>query len=109
MNLADLTCKPVEKGTKPLSKQDVDEYLKQLPQWVYDKSSITREIKFPDFQQAIAAVNQVAQLAEQENHHPDINISYNQIRLILSTHKIGGLSLNDFILAAKIDLLLEKK
>jgi 4a-hydroxytetrahydrobiopterin dehydratase len=109
MNLADLTCKPVEKGTKPLSKQDAGEYLKQLPQWIYDNNSITREIKFPDFQQAIAVVNQVAQLAERENHHPEINISYNQVRLTLSTHKIGGLSLNDFILAAKLDLLMEKK
>ena len=67
---------------------------------------IERQFRFKDFREAIAFVNKVADLAESEGHHPDIFISWNKVRLTLTTHKIGGLSRNDFVLAAKIDELL---
>lgn len=64
---------------------------------------LIREFICKDFREAMTLVNRVADLAEAEQHHPDIEISYNKVRLKLSTHSIGGLSRNDFILAAKID------
>ena len=66
-------------------------------------AKISKEYKFKDFIGAINFVEQVAEIAELEGHHPDIHIFYNKVLLELSTHAIGGLSENDFILAAKID------
>jgi len=64
-----------------------------------------REFRVPSFPEAIAFVTQVAEIAEQEDHHPDITINYRRVRLQLTTHAAGGLTENDFILAAKIDAL----
>ncbi len=77
-----------------------------VPAWKLQQNAIEREIKFADFQQALDFVNRVAAIAEEEDHHPDIFISYSLVRLTLFTHKAGGLTKNDFILAAKIDRLL---
>jgi len=68
-----------------------------------DGKSLERDFPFKDFLEAIAFINRIADVAESENHHPYITISYNKVHLTLSTHKIGGWSRNDFILAAKID------
>ena len=98
-------CVPCEGGTPPLSPDVVRKYLPQISGWVVEggNKSIHREYKFSDFKTAMAFVNEVADLAEIEGHHPDIDIRYNRVTLTLSTHAIGGLSENDFILAAKID------
>lgn len=66
---------------------------------------ITRQFKFKDFKQALIFVNKVADLANSEDHHPDIKIVYNKVQLDLFTHAVGGLSENDFIMAAKINKL----
>ncbi len=66
---------------------------------------ISHEFSFSDFKEAMEFVNQVAALAEQETHHPDISIHYNKVFIELWTHAVGGLSENDFILAAKIETL----
>ena len=66
---------------------------------------IEKSYRFRDFKEAMRFVNRVAELAESEGHHPDIYVSWNRVRLSLTTHSIGGLSDNDFILAAKIDRL----
>ncbi len=71
-------------------------------------TEIKREFRFKDFRQAMEFVNSVAAIANEQDHHPDIFISYNKVQLTLSTHKIGGLSLNDFIVAAKIDLAADR-
>jgi len=68
-------------------------------------SKISQEFKFKDFKEAIAFVNKIAELAENEGHHPDIHIFYNKVLVEIWTHFIGGLSENDFILASKIELL----
>ncbi len=68
-----------------------------------DVKQISKEYKFKDFLGAVNFVNKISEIAEEEGHHPDIHIFYNRVRLELSTHSIGGLSENDFILAAKID------
>jgi len=83
----------------------IQELLPQVPGWSVsaDMKNISREYEFIDFKAAMGFVNEVADLAEFEGHHPDIAISYNKVKLTLSTHAIGGLSENDFILAAKIN------
>ena len=109
MILAELDCKPVQAGAAPLSHRETEELLREIPQWSLSDKSIQRESRFKDFRQAMDFVNNVASVANAQDHHPDIFISYNKVRLILSTHKIGGLSLNDFIMAAKIDLLTDQR
>ena len=100
-------CIPCEGGIDPFLPEEVRNYIPDVPEWSVDEDSkeISREIKFADFIGAINFVNNVAELAEMEGHHPDIQINYNKVKLKLTTHAIGGLSQNDFILAAKIDQL----
>src|SRR5438105_7909605 len=105
-NLLKKKCVPCEKkGMKPLSREDAEDYLDEISGWTLDKDAkiISKEYKFIDFIGAINFVNLVSDIAEEEGHHPDIHIHYNKVLLELSTHAIGGLSENDFILAAKID------
>jgi len=106
MKLAEQDCKPVQAGVAPLSRKDTEELSREITQWSLSEKSIQREYRFKDFRQAMNFVNNVASIANEQDHHPDIFISYNKVRLLLSTHKIEGLSLNDFIMAAKIDLLM---
>ncbi|HEU0085501.1 MAG TPA: 4a-hydroxytetrahydrobiopterin dehydratase [Candidatus Paceibacterota bacterium] len=99
-------CIPCEGlGMKPFTKDEAEGYLAQISGWVLDSDGkvISKEFKFKDFIGAINFVNKISEIAEEEGHHPDIHISYNKVRLDISTHAIGGLSENDFILAAKID------
>ncbi|KKQ07669.1 MAG: hypothetical protein US18_C0011G0023 [Parcubacteria group bacterium GW2011_GWB1_36_5] len=103
------------KGIKPLSRTDAQDYLDELIGWTMtgDKNPepkqswygarISKEYKFRDFIGAINFVERVAGVAEMEGHHPDIHIHYNKVLLELTTHAIGGLSENDFIVATKID------
>ena len=92
-------------GATPLSGRQVEGLLAQLPGWSLAGREIRREFKLKDFTQAMEFVNEVARIANEQDHHPDIHISYNRVSLVLTTHKLGGLSMNDFILAARIDLL----
>ena len=105
MDLLKKKCVPCEGGVKPLSRAEAQEYMNQVSGWILNKEGqkISKEFKFKDFIGAINFVNNVAELAESEGHHPDIHIHYNKVLLELSTHAIGGLSENDFIVAAKID------
>lgn len=82
--------------------------LPEVPGWELageKKDRLVRRFEFRDFREAIAFVEKVAELAEAEDHHPDILISYNKVRLELWTHAVGGLSENDFIMAAKVNRL----
>ncbi|MBI5491550.1 MAG: 4a-hydroxytetrahydrobiopterin dehydratase [Deltaproteobacteria bacterium] len=103
MKLFEEKCRPVEKGQSPIGPDEIRELSREVPQWTIGDTSMEREFKFKDFNQAMAFVNKVAEAASGEDHHPDILISYNKVKLILSTHRIGGLSRNDFIMAAKVD------
>jgi len=106
--LIEKKCVPCEGGVQPFNKDQIQEYLAQLSSaWeVKDNRKITKRFKLKDFKEALAFVNKIADLAEQEGHHPDITINYNRITIELFTHSIGGLSENDFILAAKIEQLV---
>ena len=79
--------------------------LKKIPEWELEKKHIERTFEFDDFTEAIDFVNAVAEVSEDEEHHPDIDIRYNKVRLILSTHSKGGLTDLDFGLAERIDTL----
>jgi 4a-hydroxytetrahydrobiopterin dehydratase len=103
-------CVPCEGGTAPLSRAEAEGYMDAAGGWKLaggDPAKIRRSLKFKDFVKAMAFVNSVAVLAEAEGHHPDIYISWNRVRLELVTHAIGGLSMNDFIMAVKINELKE--
>ncbi|MBI4403216.1 MAG: 4a-hydroxytetrahydrobiopterin dehydratase [Deltaproteobacteria bacterium] len=99
-------CKSCESGIAALNQQETSQFLQQVPGWVPQGERIEREFRFKDFVQAINFVNRVAKVAEDEGHHPDFQIHYNKVTLVLWTHSIGGLSENDFIVAAKINKLL---
>ena len=84
-------------------------YLADVPQWSHDPPRIRRNFRLKDFRAALAWVNRVGMLAEEEGHHPDFHLTgWNRVELVLWTHAIGGLSLNDFVLARKIDALAKK-
>jgi 4a-hydroxytetrahydrobiopterin dehydratase len=90
-----------------LNSQDIKVWLKKLPEWELEKKAIERTFEFDEFAQSIDFVNSVAEIAEDEEHHPDIDIRYNKVRLQLSTHSEGGLTDRDFEVAQKIDNLYE--
>ncbi len=94
---------------KSFSKSELDEALIKLPSWHLADGRLIRNFEFPDFLQTIAFVNQVASLAEQQNHHPDIDIRYNKLRLGLVTHDANGITQRDVRLATQIDLLTEPR
>jgi 4a-hydroxytetrahydrobiopterin dehydratase len=100
-------CVPCEGGTKPLIPDQYNAFLEQLHDWkVAAEKQLEKDFTFKDFAAVMAFVNKIAAIAETEGHHPDLNIhSWNKLHITLSTHAIGGLSENDFILAAKIDEL----
>ncbi len=104
MNLSAKKCLPCEAGTKLFGLGEIKTYLGHLQAgWeVLNNEKIRKEFKFRDFKEAMVFVNKIADLAEEEGHHPDIFVSYSKVVIELWTHAIGGLSENDFILAAKI-------
>lgn len=111
MDLTKQKCVPCEGGTKPFTKKQALDYLKMTRDWELasqgDALQIQRRFTFKDFTEALEFVNKVGRLANAEDHHPDIFIhNYKKVDITLSTHAIGGLSTNDFILAAKINQLL---
>lgn len=89
-----------------LSDDQIQEKLSKLDQWELSDNSITRTFKFDDFIQSMQFVNSLVNPAETMNHHPDIQISYNEVTLSLTTHSEGGLTENDFQLASQIDELV---
>ncbi|HKF42034.1 MAG TPA: 4a-hydroxytetrahydrobiopterin dehydratase [Thermoanaerobaculia bacterium] len=103
-------CVPCRGGVPPLSAEEARRMAAKVPGWTVneDSSRLSRRFEFKDFIHAMEFVNRVAELAEEQGHHPDIAIHWNKVDLILWTHKIGGLHENDFILAAKIGRLLEE-
>ncbi|HNX50898.1 MAG TPA: 4a-hydroxytetrahydrobiopterin dehydratase [Thermoanaerobaculaceae bacterium] len=106
--LSNQHCVLCEGGTPPLSRDEAARFLDETPRWSLDENAtaVSREFCFEDFYQTVAFVNAVAWIANQEGHHPDLEVSYNRCLVRYRTHAIGGLSENDFICAAKVDTLL---
>ena len=109
MNLSDKKCLPCQGGVEPFDATKIKQWLKFVaPGWSNQNSHhISRELTLKNFKQVIALVNQIAELAEHEGHHPDLLIhGYKNLTITIYTHKINGLWDSDFILAAKIDKLI---
>jgi len=107
-DLSSKKCVPCEGGVPALPAAEAGRLVKQLqPGWSINTTNteIRREYSFKDFYRTMSFVNAVAHIANREDHHPDLEIGYNYCRIRYSTHAIKGLSENDFICAAKIDLL----
>ena len=110
MHLTEKHCVPCEGGTDPLSNSAEDELLKEVKDWEIDRTfvhKIRRTFALKDFLEAMEFVKAIAEFAEEEGHHPDIHISYRKVTIEFYTHAILGLSVNDFIMAAKIDSLAD--
>jgi len=86
---------------------EIEAFVKKVPEWDVEDKSIVRVVEFDEFIEGIDFVNGVAEIAEEANHHPDIDIRWCQVTLRLSTHDVGGLTESDFDLAAKIDNLID--
>jgi len=104
--LATQRCEPCTKDTPPFSRQEAQRMLTNIKGWRLTENGKTLEQEFimKDFVAARDLINEITPVAEAEDHHPDLHLTgYRKLRIVLSTHAIGGLSKNDFILAAKID------
>jgi len=104
--LAQKHCVPCKGGTPALAGSALESFAAQLPEWtVADDHHLYRAFSFPDFRSALAFVNRVGEVAEDEGHHPDIELGWGRAGVKIYTHKVNGLTESDFILAAKIDAL----
>jgi 4a-hydroxytetrahydrobiopterin dehydratase len=104
--LANQECVPCRGGAAPLEPERIADILAQLQGWSVEQDHhLSKTYSFPDFAQALAFTNHVGAIAEQQVHHPDIFLTWGQVRIEIWTHKIDGLTESDFILAAKIDAL----
>ncbi len=105
-NLSSKHCVPCEGGIDPMTRADFEVYLEQVDKWriIENDTKLERDFQFKDFVEAMKFVNKCAEIAEEEGHHPDIYIhGWNKVRITLWTHAIGGLSINDFIVATRVD------
>ncbi len=99
-----------EANTSLLKQQEIESHLKEISsewQLAEDKKSISRLFHFKNYYDTMSFVNVVAMVAHRQDHHPDMYVSYNTCRVEFSTHSVGGLSLNDFICAARVDGILK--
>ena len=104
--LASKHCVPCRGGTPPLKGEELEKFRRQLPDWrVVDEHHLEKSFTFPNFKTALEFVNRIGAVAEEEGHHPDLGLGWGNVKVTTYTHKIGGLSESDFILAAKVDQL----
>lgn len=88
-----------------LNESEINDLMKRVPEWEHEGKAIERTFEFDEFSDAIDFVNAVAEIAEDAAHHPDIDVRYTRVRLVLWTHDKNGLTDNDFALAEKINTL----
>jgi 4a-hydroxytetrahydrobiopterin dehydratase len=110
--LAQGSCVPCRGGVPPLTDAEIATLKPETPAWevaeVEGIKRLWREFRFGDFRQALDFANRVGEIAEREQHHPDLHVAWGKVRVEIWTHKIKGLHQNDFILAAKIDEAYEQ-
>jgi len=94
------------KGQPALIADEIDQMLAQVTGWTLAAGAIEKRYSFPDYRHTIAFVNALAWMANAEDHHPDLLVSYGQCTVRFNTHDVNGISVNDFICAAKVDALL---
>lgn len=111
MTLAELAtgkCMPLSGPGQRLDAARIVELLALLPGWEQaGEGEIAKAFDFNNYEETLDFVHEVARLAQREDHHPDMNFGYNRCRVAWSTHSVGGLSMNDFICAAKVEALLD--
>lgn len=110
MSLLKEKCVPCEGGIPPMENEEEEKQMKNISGWILSREGIHRikkTFEFDDFRPAIGFVNKIADLAEEEGHHPNFHIYYNRVEIELYTHAVKGLSLNDFIIAAKSDVIFK--
>lgn len=90
-----------------LEEEDLTAALKKCPEWELEKKAITRTVEFEEFMEAIDFVNDLAEIADEAQHHPDIRIRYTKVTLVLTTHDAGGVTEADIELAQRIDNLVD--
>ena len=108
MSLAEKTCVPCKGGVPPLKGAALETLHRELPDWdVIEEHHLCRTFRFPDFQKALDFVNRAGAIAEEQAHHPDILLAWGKAEVTIYTHKINGLTESDFVLAAKIDRVVQ--
>lgn len=107
--LAEKKCPPCDEATKPLAGPELEKLQRKLASdWkVMDGHHLEKLFKFPDFRQALDFTNRVGEIAEEAGHHPDIYLTWGKVRLQVFTHKVNGLTENDFVLASKFEEALK--
>ena len=110
-SLQDLQCVPCRGEVDALTHETIEQYLLMLdPHWkIEDRGYLYALFRFKNFKQAMDFALIIAECAEEQNHHPDLNIAYGRVEILLWTHTIAGLTLSDMVLASKIDALILKK
>lgn len=103
--LNSLHCKPLE-GQPPMAAAQIDSYLVRVGGWALRDGAIEKTYRFGNFHETMAFVNALAWIAHAEDHHPDLALGYDRCTVRFNTHSVGGISINDFICAAKVDALL---
>src|SRR6266567_1847385 len=97
------------KGTTPMNAEEADRLLQDLPGWARADGNIEREFRFKSYAAGLEFAYALGNIAEQQDHHPDMLVRWRRVRVTLSTHAIKGLSMNDFIMAAKAELEYQKQ
>lgn len=103
MQLATQICQPCRTGESKLTSAEAIELVGELDDWTYFPDRIEKRWEFKGFKRPLALVANIAEIAHQQNHHPDIRFGWGYVEVVLTTHSISGLSRNDFIVAARID------
>lgn len=104
-DLKTLHCKPLE-GQAAMGDDEIRKQLARMSGWALAGGAIEKTYKFPDYHRTMAFVNAVAWIAHAEDHHPDLAVGYSRCTVRFNTHSVGGISINDFICAAKVDALV---
>jgi len=108
VNLTEKHCVPCKGGVPPLAGEELQRLAQQVPGWrVVEDHHLIKSFAFPDFKTALEFVNRAGVIAEAEGHHPDMLLSWGKVEVKIWTHKINGLTESDFILASKIDQLVQ--
>lgn len=105
--LAQQHCQALE-GQPPMDGAQIDQHLTQVPGWAWVEAAIQKRFDFADYHHTMAFVNAVSWVAHSQDHHPDLAVSYNRCTVRFNTHSVGGISINDFICAARVDALLHR-
>jgi 4a-hydroxytetrahydrobiopterin dehydratase len=104
-NLLHSKCQALEGGS-PMGDAQIHSHLNEVNGWHLSNGAIEKTFSFKDFYETMAFMNAVAWIANTEDHHPDVSLSYNRCILRFNTHSVGGISINDFICAAKVNALV---